>query len=75
MQLQSMLIQRRVAGKSTTEQKQLMLVHIKQNKSLEYTMEVLEALHAELEREIDRLETAFGSDNFELRMLLEVLKV
>ncbi|KAJ0360491.1 hypothetical protein COL922a_014536, partial [Colletotrichum nupharicola] len=48
---------------------------MKKTKSLEYTLGVLRALQAELEKEVDTLEAKFGEENFSLRMMLELLKV
>ncbi|KAK2767552.1 hypothetical protein FQN54_003710 [Arachnomyces sp. PD_36] len=75
MQLRSMLTVRRVCGKSTFEHKQLILTHLKQAGSLDYTLEVLKTLYTELEQEIGRLEKVFGIENPWLTLLLEVLKV
>ena len=53
----------------------MVLEEIKKSGGLEYTREVLEALHGKLERELGRLEGEFGMKNSGLRMSAEMLKV
>ncbi|KAI9891309.1 MAG: hypothetical protein M1814_002822 [Vezdaea aestivalis] len=75
MKLRSVLLQRRVAGKSTFEHKQLVLEQLKRTGSLTYTAGVLKTLHAEISHEIGALEKASGLENFSMRLLLDMLKV
>ena len=75
MQLRSILMQRRVAGKSKFEHKQLGLDHLKCTKSLEFTAAVLTSVRAEIDRTIKRMETASGIENFSLRLLLNMLHI
>ena len=74
-QLQSILIQRRVAGKSALGHKILVLEHLQRTKSLEYTAEVLITLHDEIMRQIDGVEKTSRMANFPLRLLLDMLRV
>lgn len=69
------MVQHRVTGKCTLEQKQLILGHLREAGSLQHTLQVLHSLHMELEREISQLGKSFGRDNYELRLILELLKV
>ena len=75
MQLQGMLVHRRAKGSLTFEQKQLVLEFMKRAGSLEYTLEVLRALHDRILVEITNLEVAFGAENPAARSLIEALKV
>ncbi len=75
MQLRSVLVQRRVAGQSTTAHKTFILEHLARTKSLVFTAEVLKTLHAETVRKIERLEKGFQIENFPLRLLLSMLSV
>lgn len=75
MQLRSVLLQRRVAGKSSLGHKHLVLAHLKRTDSLAYTAAVLNALHREILSEISLLEKVSGIQNFPLRLLLDILRV
>lgn len=75
MQLRALLVKRRVDGKLSNESKREILGVMDKTGSLEYTLEFLRALHGQVEGEVKRLETTFGKENFELRLLLEMLKV
>jgi ophiobolin F synthase len=75
MALRAFLIKRRVDSSLSNESKREVLEIMKKTKSLEYTLGVLRALQAELEKEVDSLEAKFGEENFSLRMMLELLKV
>lgn len=75
MQLRGVLLQRQQAGLSTPAHKQFVLETLKQTKSLEYTASILKSLLDGIEREIERMETAWGTKNFSLRLLLDMLKV
>ncbi|KAF2105873.1 fusicoccadiene synthase [Lophiotrema nucula] len=73
--LRGLLQQRRYMGFLTREQKELVLEQMKQCGSLDYTYGILQTLYVAIEGEIARLEVLFGKDNFELRLLLNILKV
>jgi ophiobolin F synthase len=75
MALRAFLIKRRVDSSLSNESKREVLDIMKKTKSLDYTLGVLRALQAELEKEVDSLEAKFGEENFSLRMMLELLKV
>jgi geranylgeranyl pyrophosphate synthase len=75
LQLRSVLIERRVAGHSTTEHKKLVLENLARTKSLEFTAHVMKTLHAETMRTIDKVEKDFGNENFSLRLALSMLSV
>ncbi|KAL3448111.1 Ophiobolin F synthase [Aspergillus insuetus] len=75
MALRAFLIKRRVDSSLSNESKREVLEIMKKTRSLEYTLGVLRALQAELEKEVDSLEAKFGEENFSLRMMLELLKV
>lgn len=75
MQIRGLFMQRRVAGNSKLEHKQLILDHLKRNKSLEFAASVLRSLQAEMERTIKRVEVACGTENFPLRLLLNMLYI
>ncbi|XP_014551440.1 hypothetical protein COCVIDRAFT_112915 [Bipolaris victoriae FI3] len=75
MQLQSLLMKRRIEGKLTKEAKREILDIMKKTQSLEYTLEVLRELHTKLDNEVGRLEKKFGDDNFALRLMMEMLRV
>ncbi|KAF2866567.1 isoprenoid synthase domain-containing protein [Massariosphaeria phaeospora] len=75
LQLRALLRQRRQKGQCTLEQKHLILALMRGAGSMKYTLQVLQALHTELEGEVGRLEGVFGQVNHEIRLMLAVLKV
>lgn len=75
LQLRGLLCQRRQNGQCTIEQKHLILALMRGAGSLEYTLQVLQALHTELDDEVGRLEGIFGQVNHEIRLMLALLKV
>ncbi|KAL8663898.1 MAG: hypothetical protein Q9202_003447 [Teloschistes flavicans] len=75
MQLRAFLMKRRAEGKLGHEVKREVLATMRRTKSLEYTLGVLRELHAELEKEVRRLEGRFQEENFSLRLMLDLLKV
>ncbi|KAI0160238.1 geranylgeranyl pyrophosphate synthase [Xylariaceae sp. FL1272] len=75
MQLRAFLVKRRFNGKLTNEAKREVLSIMKKTKSLDYTLNVIRQLHSELEKEIVTLETKFSRENFQLKMMMELLKV
>ncbi|KAI0448819.1 geranylgeranyl pyrophosphate synthase [Xylaria acuta] len=75
MQLRALLVKRRFDGKLSNEAKREILAIMKKTKSLEYTLGVIRELHSELDKEVGKLEKAFGSENFQLRLLMEMLKL
>lgn len=68
-------MQRRVAGKSTFEHKQLVLDHLTRNQSLEFTASVLSSLQVEIDRRVKKVEVACGMENFPMRLLLDLLSI
>ncbi|KAI0526192.1 geranylgeranyl pyrophosphate synthase [Xylaria bambusicola] len=75
MQLRALLVKRRFEGKLGPEAKREILTIMKKTKSLEYTLGVIRKLHSELDKEVVNLEKAFGGENFQLRLLMEMLKL
>ena len=75
MQLRHILLQRRVAGKSSLGHKRLILGHLKRLRSFEYTAAILDDLRNELEGEIERVENVCRTANPPLRLLLIILQV
>ena len=75
MELRGVLQRRRSNGSLTLEQKDIVVEHLRDAGSLEYTRGVLQTLHDATEAEITRLEGVFGKRNFELRLMLDVLQV
>ncbi|KAF2706939.1 hypothetical protein K504DRAFT_505018 [Pleomassaria siparia CBS 279.74] len=75
MQLRGLLQRRRFGGKLTREQKVLVLEEMRNMGSLGYTLNVLQTLYTELESEVQRLDQAFGVENFHIRVLLSLLKI
>jgi geranylgeranyl pyrophosphate synthase len=75
LQLRGLLRHRRQQGRCSIEQKQMILAQMKEAGSLDYTLDVLQALHSELEVEVSRLEEVFGQANYEIRLMLSLLKV
>ncbi|CAH0032928.1 unnamed protein product [Clonostachys rhizophaga] len=74
-QINSLLVQRRVTGSLTYEQKCLILEHIRRSGALEATKTIMVSLAKELEGEVDRLGKIFGEENLELKLIQEMLKV
>lgn len=74
IQLQSILIQRRVAGHMNTVHKQFVLQHLNRSGSLDFTAAVLKCLHSEIIRTIERVERRY-KENFSLRLILDLLSV
>ncbi|GAW23081.1 hypothetical protein ANO14919_126310 [Xylariales sp. No.14919] len=75
MQLRALLVKRRFDGRLSDEAKREVLAIMKKAKSLEYTLGVIRELHSELEKEVGKLEKTFGGENFQLRLLMEMLKL
>lgn len=57
------------------EGKQLILEMIKRAGSMEYTLSAIRCLEKEVEAEVDKLERETGIENWELRVLVRLLKV
>lgn len=75
MLLRAFLLKRRFEGKLSHEAKREVLATMKKTGSLAFTLGVLTRLHAELVQEVAVLEGRFGVENWELRFMLEMLKV
>ncbi|MCJ1461492.1 hypothetical protein MMC07_000089 [Pseudocyphellaria aurata] len=74
-QLRSILQERRAAGKLSFELKQVVLEHLHQSKSLEYTKSALHSLQSAIDDEIKRVEKRSGVENFVLKMMLKRLRI
>ncbi|KAG8162573.1 hypothetical protein KVR01_008338 [Diaporthe batatas] len=75
LQLRGVMRERSRKGTCTTAQKQLVLALMSEAGSLQYVLHVLEALHAELEAEVERLEGVFGKTNHQIRAMLMLLRM
>lgn len=75
MQMRSFILERRVEGRLSNEAKREVLEMMKLTNSLEYTLDVLRALHSKLEIEVESLEASFGVENLFLRKILGSLKL
>lgn len=47
---------------------------MKKSGSLQFTKDVLETLHIQVEKNVGELAKKFGAENFQLRLLLEMLR-
>jgi geranylgeranyl pyrophosphate synthase len=74
-QVKELLSQRHLQGRLTGSQKQLLLRLIQEAGSLDFTLKILQSIGHDLQAEIERLEAQFGKANYELRLILEMLKV
>ncbi|KAH8423754.1 bifunctional terpene synthase/polyprenyl synthetase family protein [Aspergillus melleus] len=72
--LRNVWMQRRVRGTATRAQKETILDLMKQNGSLQFTEDTLEVLYGHMEKGIGELERKFGVENFQLRLILEMLR-
>lgn len=70
-----MLTQRRVNNQSSLAHKQTILAMMKKSGSLDYTVDILNALHTKLSNSVEELDRTFGVQNFELKLVLEMLKI
>ncbi|KAL8792027.1 MAG: hypothetical protein Q9195_005368 [Heterodermia aff. obscurata] len=75
IQLLSILQERRAAGGLSFELKKVVLEHMSQTKSLEYTKACLNTLHDEINWELQVVEKEFSAENYILKLLLEKLRV
>jgi geranylgeranyl pyrophosphate synthase len=75
MELKGILQQRKIKGRLTVEQKSMILERMKDAGSLGYTLRVLNTLYDAIEAEISSLEDGFDKKNFELRLMVEALRV
>ncbi|KAK3360921.1 geranylgeranyl pyrophosphate synthase [Lasiosphaeria ovina] len=73
--LRNMLTQRRVSGRCAPEHKQLVLDMLAQAGSLDYTLSALRLLQDQVDCEVGAVEEATGVDNYELRVIVEMMKV
>ena len=73
--LQNILTQRRVNDGSSLVHKQTMLDMMKASGSLKFTAEMLDGMHAKVERSVGELEKECGVENLELRLIVEMLKL
>ena len=75
MQLRGVLVQRRIAGQCTPVHKLFVLKRLGHTKSLEFTASVLDKLQSEATCTIEKVEKRFETENFLLRLLLNLLRV
>ncbi|PWY68621.1 putative geranylgeranyl diphosphate synthase [Aspergillus heteromorphus CBS 117.55] len=72
--LRNVWMQRRVSGTATHAQKKTILDLMKKSGSLKFTSDTLGVLYGHVEKSIDELESRFGAENFQLRLILELLR-
>ncbi|KAK7743724.1 hypothetical protein SLS62_010455 [Diatrype stigma] len=75
LQLKCLIHQRRQKGQCTNEQKHFILTQMREAGSLAYVLQMLQALHTELDAEVGRLECVFGRVNHEMRLMMALIKV
>ncbi|KAJ9663560.1 hypothetical protein H2198_000826 [Neophaeococcomyces mojaviensis] len=75
MQLQALLQSRRENGKMSKEAKMLVLQHLEQCGSFEYTKTRLEGMQKQIEQKISKLEARSGGENWIMRLLVHKLQV
>ncbi|KAI0520768.1 terpenoid synthase [Xylaria bambusicola] len=73
--IQGLLRERHRKGRFTKEQKQYILTHIRGAGSLAYVLQLLRALYGEVEAEVRRLESVFGQENHEMRLMLALVRL
>ncbi|KUL83692.1 hypothetical protein ZTR_07521 [Talaromyces verruculosus] len=75
LSLRNILSTRHVHGQLTRKQKEFVLEEIKACNSLGWTKSVLADLHSQVVTEIDKLEKVFDKENFEIKTLMELLRI
>ncbi|KAK4184546.1 isoprenoid synthase domain-containing protein [Podospora australis] len=73
--LRNIMMQRRVAGHSTPEHKQLILDMLEKGGSFAYTLDLLRHLQDEVVRALEAVENETGVQNPEFREIIESLRV
>ena len=73
--VQNILSTRHTTGKMGELTKHLFLDCLQRAGSMEYTSEILQVVLKDLLLELDRVNTAFGSENQAMRSLIDALKV
>lgn len=73
--LRNILTQRRINGSLTLEHKVLVLELLAEAGSLPYTLDALRLLQNQVDVELDLIEAETGMENFELRAVIEMVKV
>ena len=74
LQLEALLQSRRDNGGLPREAKELVLHHLREAGSMEYTRRLLEDLQCQIDEELARLERVMGGENWILRLLMSKLK-
>ncbi|KAL4867799.1 hypothetical protein BDV12DRAFT_209514 [Aspergillus spectabilis] len=72
--LRNVWMQRRVNRTATHAQKETILELMKKSGSLRFTLDTLGVLYSDVEKSIAELESKFGIENFQLRLILELLR-
>ena len=75
LQLEALLHSTRDNGSLSREAKELVLDHLREAGSMEYTRTLLEGLRCQIDEELARLEKMTGEENWILRLLMSKLKV
>lgn len=65
---------RLINNQASLSHKQAILELMKKGGSLQFTEDALDVLHAQVEKSISDLEGKFGAQNFQLRLILEMLR-
>ena len=73
--LRNILTQRRVNDQSSLAHKQTILDMMEREGSLKFTAEMLSVLHAKVEKSVEELEKQSGVENFELKLIVAMLKI
>lgn len=74
-QLEALLHSRRENGGLSREAKELVLQHLREAGSMEYTRRLLEDFRRQIDEELAKLERMMGEENWILRLLMSKLKV
>jgi geranylgeranyl pyrophosphate synthase len=75
LQLQAIFQQRNHGKVLSKWMKEIVLEHLEQSGSLEYTKKTLQRLHSQIDEEISQLERFSGISNWVMRLLVRKLKV
>ncbi|CAI7646058.1 unnamed protein product [Penicillium glandicola] len=72
--IRNMWTRRLVNDRASLSHKQTILALMKKGGSLQFTEDALDILHTQVEKSISDLEGKFGVQNFQLRLILEILR-
>ncbi|KAL3473874.1 putative geranylgeranyl diphosphate synthase [Aspergillus californicus] len=72
--LRNIWTQRRVTGTANHSQKQTILTLTQEAGTLQFTLDSMNVLYKDDEKSVADLESVFGMENFQLRLIMELLK-